>query len=539
MRLLLHRIFFLLTTISTMGVLFSSCSKVAEPETFVPDRTFTPTEITATAAETSAIITWRASLFSAGQDVTYKLEIYNNATFTGTPVYTADFDTTAVVLFDTDLQVRTNYWARIKANASTNMAGSIAWVATLNPFRMTGEQLFLPVLEAYITDVSVQLRWQPSPDFTKITITPNGGSATNHTLSAGDLTAAQKTISGLTPSTNYTAELYKGAASKGIVTFTTKSAAPSGANVVNVGPTDDLATLLATVAPGTVFVLQNGSLHVTDNIVNLPAGASFTIWGQYGPTKPVIAFNGLNLAATTGTIRSENVDLTGYQNNNPSGTKRNYIFNQSAANTTTAIEFENCIVRNFVNTPMRLQGSAGQTIGTFSMNKCTVYDVGNNGANGTYAMVHTNVATGKINNIRITNSTMYQVGYSIILHNAAPSQTVLIENCTIDNSIGDGRYVIDYNTQGIAASFQINNTIIGKTLSPANTARGVRAGNAPATTNNFQVANAIIAANPIPGITAYAGNNTDLFTNPAAGNFLIKDATFAGKSTSGDPRWRL
>lgn len=537
---LLHKIFFLLITITASAIFLSSCKKINEPEPFTPDRMFIPTEITATAGETSVVISWRPSLFSTGQnDVTYKLEVYNNAAYTGTPVYTIDTDTTAITLFDTDLQVRTNYWTRVKANATSNAAASAGWVATINPFRMTGEQLFLPVQDVFVTDVSVLLSWIASPDFTKITLTPTGGSATDYPLTAGDLSAAQKTISGLTPLTNYTAELFKGAASKGIVTFTTKSATPSGPNVIHVAPSDDLAALLATVTPNTVFILQNGSLHVTDNIVNLPAGASFTIWGEYGPTKPVIAFNGLNLAATAGTIHFENVDFTGYQNNDPSGVKRNYIFNQSAANTTQAIEFENCIVRNFVNTPLRLQGSAGQTINAVSFNKCTIYDIGNNGANGTYAMVHTNVATGRFNNIRITNSTMYQVGYSIILHNAAPSQSVLIENCTIDNSVGDGRYFIDYNAQAVTGSFQINNTIIGKTLSPANTARGVRSAIGPSTTNNFQVANAIIAGNPIPGITAYTGNNTDLFTNPAAGNFLIKDAGFAGKSTAGDPKWRL
>ncbi len=539
MRLLQHKIFFVLNIIAAFGIFLSSCKKISEPGAFVPDRMFTPASITVTAGETSVLISWAPSLFSSGQNATYKLEIFSNAGFTGTPVLAIDVDTTAKTLFDTDLQVRTSYWARVKANATGSAAASAGWASTTSSFLMTGEQLFLPVEETFITDVSVLLRWQSAPDFTKITITSNGGASTDHTLSAGDLSAAQKTISGLSPLTNYTAELFKGAASKGIVTFTTKSATPSGANVVHVTPADNLALMLETVVPGTVFILQNGSLHTADVIVNLPAGASFTIWGEYGPVKPVIAFNGLNLGATAGTIRFENVDLTGYQNNDPSGTRRNYIFNQSAANVTEAIEFENCIVRNFTNTPLRLQSANGQTINHVSFNKCTVYDIGNNGANGTYAMIHTNVANGRFNNIKITNSTMYQIGYSIILHNASPSISVLIDNCTIDNSIGDGRYLIDYNLQSVSASFQISNTIIGKTLSPANTSRGVRGASTPLTSNNYMVSNTVFAANPIPGINMYSGANTDLFTNPAAGNFLIRDASFAGRSTAGDPQWRL
>ncbi len=539
MRLLQHKKFFIPALVVALGVFLGGCKKMNEPGAFVPDRMFTPANITATAGETSALVSWAPSLFSAGQNATYKLEIFTNAGFTGTPVLSIDVDSTAKTLFDTDLQVRTNYWARVKANATSSSAASASWASTTSSFRMTGEQLFLPLDNAFVTDVSVLLRWQAAPDFTKITITPNGGAATDHTLSAGDLSAAQKMIAGLSPLTTYTAELFKGTASKGILTFTTKSATPSGSNVIHVTPADDLALLLQTVAPNTVFILQNGSLHVADDLINLPNGASFTIWGEYGPVKPVIAFNGLNLGATAGTIRFENVDLTGYQNNNPAGTKRNYIFNQSAANVTEAIEFENCIVRNFTNTPLRLQSANGQTINHVSFNKCVVYDIGNNGANGTYAMIHTNVANGKFNNIKITNSTMYQIGYSIILHNASPSISVLIDNCTIDNSIGDGRYVIDYNLQAVAGSFQVSNTIIGKTLSPANTARGIRSAGTPLTSNNYQVSNTIFAGNPIPGINSYNGANTDLFTNPAAGNFLIKDANFAGRSTSGDPQWRL
>jgi hypothetical protein len=42
----------------------------------------------------------------------------------------------------------------------------------------------------------------------------------------------------------------------------------------------------------------------------------------------------------------------------------------------------------------------------------------------------------------------------------------------------------------------------------------------------------------LTGATAYSGAASDLFTNPASGDFSIKDASFAGKATAGDPRWR-
>ncbi len=536
---LLYKKLFSVIVVATVAGLWVGCRKIDTPASFIPERVFTPTNIAVEGGETSARVSWNASLFSQGQHVTYKVELYDNQSFTGAPAYTVETDTIFITVTDADIAVRINYWARVKANATANSAESAGWAASTGSFRLTGEQFFLPVLTDYITDVSVQLRWRTNPDLTKIVLTPTGGgSVIEQTLSPADISAEEKMITGLAPSTNYTAEIFKETASKGIISFTTKSSTPTGANVINVGATDDLAALLAAAAPNTTFVLPQGALYGADDEVILPADASFTVWGEYGPNRPVIAFNGFRLPTVAGNIRFENIDFTGYQNNDPGGTRRNYIFNQSAANTTESVEFENCIIRNLTNTPFRLQGSNGQTINDLVFNKCTVYDIGDNGANGTYAFIHTNVAAGRINNIKITNSTLSKVGYSIILHNAAPSQSVLIEDCTFDNVVGDGRYFIDYNAQS-AGSIQLTNIIIGKSLSPAGTARGIRSPTAPNASNSFEVVNTGFSANTIPGIILYGGANTDLFTDPANRDFLIKDANFAGKSTSGDPRWRL
>lgn len=521
-----------------LGFGLQSCKKVEEPASFHPDRMFTPTDITATGGETEATITWRASLFASGPDVSYTLEISPNQDFSGTPTFTSVYNGLEAIVTDANLAVRTNYYARVKANATANAAASNNWVATTTTFQITGEQLFLPIDDNTLTAMSVVLAWKPTPDLTKIVLTPNGGTGTDHTLTATDLADAKKAFNGLTPSTQYTAEIFKGTTSKGTITFNTKSGPPAGTTTVVVTPTDDLAALIAAATPGTVFLLEQNTLYATDNAIVLPDGASFTVWGDHGPNKPVLAFNGITLPNNAGTIRFENVDVTGYQNNDPTAAKRNYIFNQSATTNTEAIIFENCIIRNFTNTPFRLQGSNSITINNLTVNRCISYDIGDNGSNGTYAFVHTNVATGKFNNIAITNSTLYKIGYSVILHSAAPSLSVTIENCTFDNVVGNGRFFVDYNAQ-TTGNFLINNVIIGKTLSPAGSARGIRAGSPYTVGNSFQASDAVFADNAVAGITSYAGTSTALFTDPANGNFLIKDNSFTGRSSSGDPRWRL
>lgn len=526
-------------TMLAIVAIISSCQKTEVPEPFQPDRMFTPASIKVASGDTTGTITWAASLFSEGTGVTYTLEVSRAKDFSGTPAFTTQTPATTYTVTESNLATRVYYYARVKANATTNAAASKGWVVSLDSFLLTGEQLFLPVNDAKLTALTAVLNWKVTAGLTKIVLTPSGGAATDYTLSAGELTAGEKAFTGLQPAKQYKAELFKGTISKGITNFTTKSGPPSGATTVNVAPTDDLAALIAAATPGTVFLLQQGTVYKTDALINLPANAEIAIWGDHGPNKPVLAFNGFNLPTTAGTIRFENIDLTGLQNNDPAGTKRNYIFNQSTASATEAIVFENCTIRNFLNTPLRLQGSNAITINKATFNKCLVYDCGDNGSNGTYAFINTNVATGKINNISITNSTLYKIGYGIILHNAAPSQSVVIDNCTFDNTVGNARFFIDYNAQAISGTFQISNIIIGKTLSPAATGRGVRSASTPTVSNSFRTSDAAFVDFVPAGITSYSGNSAALFTDPTNGNFLIKDNTFAGKSTSGDPRWRL
>jgi hypothetical protein len=301
-----------------------------------------------------------------------------------------------------------------------------------------------------------------------------------------------------------------------------------------VQPTDNLAAMLTTAAPGTTFVLMQGTKYTADATIILPNNASFTIWGQSGPDRPILAFNGITLPTTAGSIKFENLDITGYQNGIPP-TKRQYLFNQGTPNTTSEVIFENCKVRNFANTPFRLKDITTITIDKLTFNNCIVYDI-----NGSYAFIHNTVAS-KINNISLTNNTFYSIGYSVILNNAAPSQTVQVDNNTFYNVAGDGRYIIDYNTQQVTSSFTFTNNVIGKTASPAGTARDLRAGTGTSVTignNTYKTSDAVFFGTPIPNIIAYPKTSIELFTDPASGNFLFQDLAFPGRSTSGDPRWR-
>lgn len=515
-----------------------ACKKKVDSN-FEPDRMFMPGDITVTSGETAAVFKWDASLFTAGKGAKYTLEISSDSTFKTTAAYSVVTDTTQVTVTDNQLAIKQKYFARVKANALSQSDES-KWVYSSGFVPITGEQIFLPIADTGLLSNSVWLRWKITTGVSKITIAPATGSPFDVTLDATDVAAGQKQITALTPKATYTATIYAGTKEKGTITFTTPTDLPTGSNVVYVQATDDLATMIANATSGTMFVLLQGTKYTAETAIVIPDGVSFTIWGQLGPNKPILAFNGFTLSATAGIIKFENLDITGYQNADPTAQKRNYIFNQSAANLTTEIIFENCIIRNLTNSPLRLQSTNAITIGKVTVNKCIVYDIGVTATTGSYAFIHC-AGTGviaKFNNIILTNNTFYNIGYSLILHSVTPSQTVQVENNTLYNVAGDTRYIIDYNAQVISTSFTFNNNIVGKTLSAAATARGIRAGTAYSLSNCYKTSDAVFASGAITGITDYGKVSTELFTDPANGNFTIKDATFAGKSTSGDPRWR-
>src|SRR6185437_7829936 len=97
-------------------------------------------------------------------------------------------------------------------------------------------------------------------------------------------------------------------------------------------------------------------------------------------------------------------------------------------------------------------------------------------------------------------------------------------------------YFINYSGT-FPAAFNITHTIFGSTIDPTK-ANGIKSSGNAALSNCYITSDCVFIANPLTGATAYAGTAADLFTAPANGDFTIKDNSFAGKSTAGDPRWR-
>jgi len=523
-------LFFLVTLIG-----FSGCEDGMEEITGLSTtRAFSPTDLIATVVNKTSV---RLSFKAVNNAKTYTIEVSTNADFSGTPVRSISNITYLQVPYTiAALDGNVQYYIRVKAvGEGIEESKWITASAKTEP-----EQIFQDLTTGKLTSRAITLNWAPGENVTSITVTPGNIS---HVITPAEKAAGEVTITGLTPKVTYTATLLLNAAVRGTRIFTTPAELPTGADVVVLAATDDLAAKIQAATTSTRFVILEGTKYNSDVPVVIPAGIDISIIGEVAAVKPIVSFSLITLPVTGGKLHFENVDLPAWANGDVTTAKRQYIINQSSVSAMDQVSFENCSIRGFVNTPLRLQAIAGGGTGTIVINKvivnnCVVDDIGVNATSGTYAFISTSVAIGRINNISITNSTFSNIGYSLILHSAAPSLSVVVENNTFYNVIGDTRYLIDYNAQTIANGFSFKNNIIGKTLSAANTSRGIRSATAPTVANNYLTSDVTFAGNAIPSTTLYAGASTALYTDPAAKNFKIKDDSFTGKATAGDPRWR-
>jgi uncharacterized protein DUF5123 len=511
-----------------LTVVIISCKKVTL-ERFTPDRMFTPTSISITTGDTSAVITWPASLFSAGSGVTYTLEISTDSLFKSAPVLTLKVDSTAAVVTDNVIKDRTPYFARVKANATANAAGSDQWVASTTTFSLVGVQIFHPVQSTDIIDNAVILNWTTSEGVDKIIFTKANGDTMQVAVTADANDAGQQLVEGLSAGTNYTAEIFAGNKSKGILTFTTK-APVTGNNIIDLRLINDRPSVLF----DTLSQIPDGA------IVLLKRGLTYTIPSAYTFDKAVSIRSGLGFGNPAELLLSNNFDASGNIDSLnfsdltiATDGNANYFMNVGHATVIGNVKVENCTTNGVFNNSFIRLKTSGAEITNLLINNCIIDSFG---IGAKYAVIYASGSNNAvIDNITIQNSTFYSI-YYFVRQDGVTGKSLNINNCTFNNMINQGGYFINYSGT-FPSNFNIMNTILGSTLDATN-ANGIKSSGNAVLSNTYMTSDCVFSANPITGATSYSGTAANLFNNPANGDFTIKDNSFAGKSTAGDPRWR-
>lgn len=536
MNTIIKKAFFLLTLF--VLVVFTACEDhPTEITELQVDRLFRPVGFQVSMNKTEATFQW-ASVQSA---VNYTLEISDDSLFATIPFSV----TTTELRYVIELAGSTRYFARIRANAQESSQSS-GFNARLS-FTTPAENLFANYLTNMVAMNTIVVNWQPGMNVTHLHLSVGDAQPQSMPITPAEAEAGSKVIASL-PNALYRIQLMKGTIVRG-----TNEVLVEGDVLVRAGQT--LSAAISAATPGQVLLLEPGAVYLTgtgtyrfDKSVKLrgikPYNLPILAMSPGGPSASSALF-GLLADSQVEFLRFENIEFSGFANNNPADIKVGYIFNNNTRTNVGEVLFNNCIIRNFGNTPFRIQASTNQVFQLVSFNRCIIFDIG---FTSTYAVVNSNSAD-IINRIHITNSTIYNFRGSLVLRQNQHYQEIVIRNCHINQGMmdtGASRLLIDTNNsvcQG--AGMFIQNNIFGST---GTRAAGVRkwspAGDFIVTGNFFT--SDYIDTNPVgevnfsirPRMLAYPNASTQLWVDPINGNFNFLDNGFAGRGVAGDPRWR-
>lgn len=529
-------VFLKLLAFLLIASLATSCKKEVNNWDVDPahDRLFKPLtfEVAATAA-TSVTISYTRSIgatkyifeFSKDslefKDIVRTVEILAD-TLTPFAVSPTPTRTEYRTLFE-DLDGTSGYSVRMKCVDSTGAASKYSQFYFMTP----AEQLFGRSEQS--TD-NIQMFWLPTDKVTHLTVSDpiTLKEIKSVTLTDGDKSKGSVVIPGLAPGTRYKIDIYNKEVVRG--TATEQTTGIKGAVIVPVNPGDDISRLLSDeVVKGNRVIsllFKGGATYDVGNLT-LPAGltdVSFT--GEKGVTgdnaSPArIMISKVDLGGTAfGLMIFEKLQLIG-------GTD-DFLINLASDNVEVSqFSFNNCVIENYKSVA-RIQNKAIK-IGQISIDNSIIKNTGG------YGVVNVGGANVNLDSLKILNNTLIDMATQL-MDVRSTVQLIAVNNNTIYNQAAALTQLIRLDKNNLPNNFQAENNIISGTNAGAPLKAfsldysGSFAGSYRTTEMDME--------QDFPEITLFNGSATELFVNPAAGDFSIIPLNgFGGTGKAGAPRW--
>lgn len=513
-------------------------------------------KITVETAETSATVTFSAFtskavpspeyyVFEVSKDSLYEgvenaniIKFGEDKTLTSSPVVLSGLDRDS------------KYYMRVKAMSSTSNESKWVYYKDGSSFKTKAEQIFNNVEATDLFEDHVNLSWTPGADVTHITYANTNDAENIQTINLTDeeKAAGKYTLGGLNPTSTYTITIYKNDVKRGQLQVTTPAAMPaanfkyslaSDVTVISQDLIDEIAEKAKAAAgnetnySATIGIPAGAKVAlygINDSDggktnVTIPDGMSVTFFGLAGGDAPTINLDkNFDIAGSHAFIKFQNVKLE----ENGAG----YFINQSKACTVSEFTLENCEVSNLKTSFFRLQGSDAKSIGKLTL-KNSIFTKLCAG----YGFIHvdTGSGAGHVDNVEIDGCTFNSIcvtGKVFIFSKKTDMQDITIKNSTFYNCNGSGQYFVDFNADTFGPNtFTIENCIFGKSADEA-TDKNIRSKTPATVANSFRTTDFFKV---IKGVNDTEFSSTQLFKDPANGDFTIKAGTL--KEKAGDPRW--
>lgn len=513
-------------------------------------------KITVETAETSATVTFSAFtskavpspeyyVFEVSKDSLYEgvenaniIKFGEDKTLTSSPVVLSGLDRDS------------KYYMRVKAMSSTSNESKWVYYKDGSSFKTKAEQIFNNVEATDLFEDHVNLSWTPGADVTHITYANTNDAENIQTINLTDeeKAAGKYTLGGLNPTSTYTITIYKNDVKRGQLQVTTPAAMPaanfkyslaSDVTVISQDLIDEIAEKAKAAAgnetnySATIGIPAGAKVAlygINDSDggktnVTIPDGMSVTFFGLAGGDAPTINLDkNFDIAGSHAFIKFQNVKLE--------ETGAGYFINQSKACTVSEFTLENCEVSNLKTSFFRLQGSDAKSIGKLTL-KNSIFTKLCAG----YGFIHVDAGSGAghVDNVEIDGCTFNSIcvtGKVFIFSKKTDMQDITIKNSTFYNCNGSGQYFVDFNADTFGPNtFTIENCIFGKSADEA-TDKNIRSKTPATVANSFRTTDFFKV---IKGVNDTEFSSTQLFKDPANGDFTIKAGTL--KEKAGDPRW--
>lgn len=513
-------------------------------------------KITVETAETSATVTFSAFTSKAVSSPEYYVfEVSKDSLYEGVEnaniiKFGEDKSLTSSPVVLSGLDGDSKYYMRVKAMSSTVNESKWVYYKDGSSFKTKAEQIFNNVEATDLFEDHVNLSWTPGADVTHITYANTNDAENIQTINLTDeeKAAGKYTLGGLNPTSTYTITIYKNDVKRGQLQVTTPAAMPaanfkyslaSDVTVISQDLIDEIAEKAKAAAgnetnySATIGIPAGAKVAlygINDSDggktnVTIPDGMSVTFFGLAGGNAPTINLDkNFDIAGSHAFIKFQNVKLE----ENGAG----YFINQSKACTVSEFTLENCEVSNLKTSFFRLQGSDAKSIGKLTL-KNSIFTKLCAG----YGFIHVDAGSGAghVDNVEIDGCTFNSIcvtGKVFIFSKKTDMQDITIKNSTFYNCNGSGQYFVDFNADTFGPNtFTIENCIFGKSADEA-TDKNIRSKTPATVANSFRTTDFFKV---IKGVNDTEFSSTQLFKDPANGDFTIKAGTL--KEKAGDPRW--
>lgn len=514
-------------------------------------------KITVETAETSATVTFSAFTSKAVSSPEYYVfEVSKDSLYEGVEnaniiKFGEDKTLTSSPVVLSGLDGDSKYYMRVKAMSSTTNESKWVYYKDGSSFKTKAEQIFNNVEATDLFEDHVNLSWTPGAEVTHITYANANDEENIQTINLTDeeKAAGKYTLAGLQPTSTYTITIYKNDVKRGQLQITTPAAMPaanykyslsSDVTVISQTLIDEIAEQAKAAAgnetnySATIGIPAGAkvALYGTNDSdggktnVTIPDGMSVTFFGLAGGETPTITLDkNFDIAGSHAFIKFQNVKLE----ENGAG----YFINQSKACTVSEFTLEDCEVSNVKTSFFRLQNAdEAKSIGKLTL-KNSIFT---NLCAG-YGFIHVDAGNGvgHLDNVEIDGCTFNSIcvtGKVFIYSKKTDMQDITIKNSTFYNCNGNGQYFVDFNVDTFGPNtFTIENCIFGKSADEA-TNKNIKSKTPATVANSFRTTDFFKV---IKGVNDTEFSSTQLFKDPANGDFTIKAGTL--KEKAGDPRW--